>query len=373
MKIIRITILIIIIILLGFACSRSPVKVLDSEFQEEIYEGPNSLEYKPDSTYLILEIKTPKIKFNTSNFFLATSTGLQIPSLGAQWYPFPEIGAIEFVEKREFSGKIYFAVPWKERQNIIGLQYKNKLPISFSFLQIDDIFKTLSVHRVLITSDPNSMMYEVGFTLPANQDSLDITMIEIQGKLSDMVDQENLSFSEIRPIIKYAELHTTDDQVLPCSIRKILQLKNSDHNVKILTIARMPQEGNLPQIVIEGKALSLENADIKRLPAYNDSLGRPEPFFINWDIPPAPVGGTPAIMKNLEYVKNSIKKSQIFFILSFYVDLNGDIKYPKITHSTNPELNEAVIAALKSVKWNPGIINNKRTAGWTSHRIYLRK
>jgi len=88
-------------------------------------------------------------------------------------------------------------------------------------------------------------------------------------------------------------------------------------------------------------------------------------------IPPKPKGGMPAIIKNIKYPISreniGLDGEVVVFVL---VDENGNIQKTEIVKSIGREdFDNAAIAAIKSVKWNPSMLKGQPVEGATRVKI----
>ncbi|MBN1349500.1 TonB family protein [candidate division KSB1 bacterium] len=87
--------------------------------------------------------------------------------------------------------------------------------------------------------------------------------------------------------------------------------------------------------------------------------------------PPTPKGGMPAIIKKVRYPQ-SFKEKNIEGEVTVLViiDEKGKVKETRIAKSIGyPELDEAAVSAIKSVKWNPSKLNDQAIEGSTQVKI----
>ncbi len=91
-----------------------------------------------------------------------------------------------------------------------------------------------------------------------------------------------------------------------------------------------------------------------------------ETIFIRYDKPPSPIGGFEAIQKNLIYPEIAQRigvKGKV--TLKILVSTEGLIIATEIIESSgHPALDNAAVAALKSVKWHPALQRDKPVKVW---------
>lgn len=124
-------------------------------------------------------------------------------------------------------------------------------------------------------------------------------------------------------------------------------------------VSRLSRDSHKPLHYL-GTALSLGgNTLIAGAPGDDEVVGAAKiyhqvftqkPTFPHLDEPPRPIGGFVAIRQALRAPEEDIDGRVIVEVL---VGETGDVRDIMILSSTNPILNESVIEAIKSVRWNP--------------------
>ena len=122
-------------------------------------------------------------------------------------------------------------------------------------------------------------------------------------------------------------------------------------------------------------------ADLEHAQLPSDNETPPPPpspkggiVFVPYDEPPVPIGGFPAIQKNLVYPENA-RKAGIEGRVTVYaeVDENGNVVRTKVVTSLGPNgCDEAAINALKSVKWYPAKQRDKNVKVWIAVPVDFR-
>jgi len=125
--------------LLWPGCSQQPVSVIDSRFEDELKDDQN--EYSPvdGHTFLLVEIKTRKISFLSSELTIQTNDGGVYPAIGMKMGSILMIGEIEVGSEKEknFSGEAIFSVPLQELDKITGLRYKENPVVPVPIRKVD--------------------------------------------------------------------------------------------------------------------------------------------------------------------------------------------------------------------------------------------
>ncbi|MBD3377065.1 TonB family protein [candidate division KSB1 bacterium] len=89
-------------------------------------------------------------------------------------------------------------------------------------------------------------------------------------------------------------------------------------------------------------------------------------IFVAYDEPPQPIGGFPAIQRNLKYPEIARKAGvEGRVVVNVLIDENGRVVDAKILKSLgNNGCDEAAIEAIKSVKWKPAKQRDKPVKVW---------
>jgi TonB family protein len=88
--------------------------------------------------------------------------------------------------------------------------------------------------------------------------------------------------------------------------------------------------------------------------------------FVEYDVPPKPIGGFEAIAEHLEYPEMSRKKGiEGRVIVSARISETGDVLEAKVARSLDPEgCDRAAIRAIKAVKWEAALKQDKPVSVW---------
>ena len=123
-------------------------------------------------------------------------------------------------------------------------------------------------------------------------------------------------------------------------------------------------------------------ADLEHVPSPSDNDAPPPPppdpngavVFVPYDEPPVPIGGFPAIQKNLVYPEIA-RKAGIEGRVTVYaeVDENGIVANTKVVTSLGPNgCDEAAINAIKSIKWYPAKQRDTNVKVWIAVPVDFR-
>ncbi|MBN2411829.1 energy transducer TonB [candidate division KSB1 bacterium] len=122
-----------------------------------------------------------------------------------------------------------------------------------------------------------------------------------------------------------------------------------------------------PNETIDDTRIDLGN--IPQPPEFKETVEtKTEYIFIAYEQPPVPVGGYLAIQKVLKYPKTA-RKAQVEGTVRLWVciDESGQVVEVKVLKSLgNTGCDEAAVAAVKSVKWQPALQRDKPVKVWIS-------
>jgi protein TonB len=105
---------------------------------------------------------------------------------------------------------------------------------------------------------------------------------------------------------------------------------------------------------------------------YSQKPGDPD-ITVLYDEPPLPVGGFRAIQKNLRYPELARKSGrQGNVIVHTEIDENGYVSQTNVMESLGEALDQAAIDAIHSVKWQPGLKDEKPVKCWIAVLVVFR-
>jgi len=123
--------------------------------------------------------------------------------------------------------------------------------------------------------------------------------------------------------------------------------------------------------ISEDETIKTTEIDLTELPPPPEAPAEEDEsatIFIAYDEPPTPIGGFPAIQKNLEYPEIARKagvEGTVF--IKVLVDAKGNVVDTDVIKSLgNNGCDEAAIKAIKSVKWKPAMQRDKPVKVWVS-------
>lgn len=146
--------------------------------------------------------------------------------------------------------------------------------------------------------------------------------------------------------------------------------------IPLTDFPQLPSPPARPAIPIESESenipddVTIEDTelDLSALPELPSSPTVEQEHFIAYDEPPQPIGGFEAIHKNLVYPEMSRKMgNEGTVIVEAKINEKGVVIDTRVVISVgNSGLDEAAIAAIKSVQWEPAKQRDKPVAVWIS-------
>ena len=157
------------------------------------------------------------------------------------------------------------------------------------------------------------------------------------------------------------------------SVDVVEEIPRTVHRKRVL----MPTSPSVPipsedEFIPEDETIELTTLDLTEVPMPplppDVNVSSDAPTFVAFDEPPAPRGGMAAIHANLVYPEIARKAGiEGEVILHIQISETGAVKTVKVVKSLNlPELDEAAINAVRSVKWKPAKQRDNNIMVWIS-------
>ena len=167
---------------------------------------------------------------------------------------------------------------------------------------------------------------------------------------------------------------TPDNKVQP--VKFVIKAQDIQPNVRQKELPRpsrpaMPVESDDPEYP-QDETINETDIDLEHVPPPPDfvepSETKTEYIFVPHEQPPIPIGGYAAIQNVLKYPQTA-RKAQVEGIVVLYVciDETGQVVDVRVLKSLgNTGCDEAAIAAVKQVKWQPALQRDKPVRVWVS-------
>jgi len=109
-------------------------------------------------------------------------------------------------------------------------------------------------------------------------------------------------------------------------------------------------------------------------PALEEGVDDGIPVFVPFDEPPNPIGGYPAIQKNLKYPELARKAGVEGRVMVWaQIDTEGNVSRTRIMKSLGPNgCDEAAQTAIRAVKWKPAMQRDRPVRVWVAVPVDFR-